>query len=390
MATIFVFGFDVAEAAQLRRIRSLRAAGHEVHSASFRRDNMNASFVPDWPNLHLGRVDNESFGKRLFSIAVSVLKVAWKPGALPRADAIIARNFDMLAIAWASRLLCGDSRTPLIYECLDIHGLFTRRDRIGATMRWLERRLLARTDLLLVSSNAFLRAYFVPVQQHRGRSALIENKLWFDDTPAPRPAAPRQRREGEQLVLGWVGSIRCSASLALLLAAADAMGGDVRISIHGNVHRHAVPEFDREVGKRANVAYHGPYAYPQDLAKVYGSCDLVWAQDLWQRGANSDWLLPNRIYEASWFGCPSVAVADTETGRRVASRGLGFIIDEATPEALLRLLRGLKRREIADCAAGLLSRPEEEFRLSLAEIDAALRPVLRPSDRVDGGLMPAA
>jgi hypothetical protein len=42
-------------------------------------------------------------------------------------------------------------------------------------------------------------------------------------------------------------------------------------------------------------------------------CDAVWAQDLWQSGANSDWLLPNRIYEASYFGCPSIALAP---GRR--------------------------------------------------------------------------
>jgi hypothetical protein len=56
---------------------------------------------------------------------------------------------------------------------------------------------------------------------------------------------------------------------------------------------------------------------------------------------NSDWLLPNRIYEASYFGCPSIALAGTETGRRVAADGLGFTVEEPTAEALTELLRGL-------------------------------------------------
>lgn len=381
MATIFVFGFDLAEPAQARRIRSLRAAGYDVHSATFLRGNPASIGAPDWPNHHLGTVANESFGMRLWSVYAAIWKMARHPGALRRSDAIIARNLDMLGIAWASRLLRGNRRTPLVYECLDIHSLLTRRNRTGRIVRWLERRLLARADLLLVSSRAFLDEYFGPVQNYLGKSTVVENKLWFDEEPAPRPRAPRQSKPDDPLVLGWVGSIRCPASLALLLATADSLGERLRISIHGNIHRHAVPEFDAEVGRRPNVIYNGPYDYPGDLAKVYGACDLVWAQDLWQRGANSDWLLPNRIYEASWFGCPSIAVADTETGRRVASRGLGFTIETPTPEALVQLLRNLGPAAIADCARGLLAQPENEFRLSVDEIDRFLGLVLRPEAR---------
>jgi hypothetical protein len=37
MARVVFFAFDIAEAAQLRRIDSLRALGHGVASVSFRR-----------------------------------------------------------------------------------------------------------------------------------------------------------------------------------------------------------------------------------------------------------------------------------------------------------------------------------------------------------------
>lgn len=376
MATIFVFGFDLTEASQIRRIRSLRSIGHNVHSATFIRNNMNVEFAQEWPNRNLGQVKNERFLRRIVAIAGAIIKVTWRPGALTRSDLIVARNFDMLAIAWASRQLRGRRRTPLVYECLDIHALFTRTDNIGRTMRWLERRLLARADLLLVSSPAFLSAYFGPVQRYRGKSAVVENKLWFDGPPLARPRAPRPRPADLTLTVGWVGSIRCQASLRLLMAAADAMGRELRIAIYGNIHRHAVPDFDEQVGSRANVAYSGPYQYPDGLSAVYQGLDLVWAQDLWQRGANSDWLLPNRIYEASWFGCPSIAVAGTETGRRIEADRLGFTIAEATPQALVGLLRGLSEQAIFECAAGLLARPEREFRLLPIDIAEALRPVL--------------
>ena len=323
MASIFVFGFDLGEAAQIRSIRSLLACGHTVRSATMRRRNMNLGFEPEWPNIHLYHVENEHFARRLVTTLAAIAKMARQRDAITGADVIVARNFDMLLIAWATRWLSGERATPLVYECLDIHGLFTRADAFGDLMRWWERRLLGRTDLVIVSSPAFIREYFHRVQDHRGPITLLENKLWFDGPPVPRPGAPRARELGEPLSVGWVGSIRCLPSFRVLLAAADAMGPDLRLRIFGNVHHHAVPSFQAEVARRDNVEYHGSYAYPHGLAAAYAACDLVWAQDLWQRGANSDWLLPNRIYEASWFGCPSVAVADTETGRRVAETGSG-------------------------------------------------------------------
>jgi succinoglycan biosynthesis protein ExoL len=377
MAAIFVFGFDIGEPAQNRRIRSLRAAGHDVRSATFRRGAA-APAAADWPNLDLGATLPERPLRRVLAVAAAAARMARHRRALAGADVIVARNLDMLAIGWAARAMAGAS-APLVYECLDIHGLLTRPGPAGAAARWLERRLLARTSLVLVSSPAFAREHFERVQRHRGPVALLENKLWFDGPAPPRPRRPR-RPEGP-LTLGWVGSLRCAPSLALLLAAADAMGDRLRLRLFGAVHRHALPDFEALVAHRPNVSYHGPYRYPGGLEAAYAGCDLVWAQDLWQRGANSDWLLPNRIYEASWFGCPSVAVAGTETGRRVAADGLGFVLPDAEPASLVALLRTLDPATLAARSAAILARADAHFRLTAAEIDAALAPVLPPPGR---------
>jgi len=307
-----------------------------------------------------------------------VVRVVRTPHALREADVIIARNFDLLFIAWASRLLLGRRATPLVYECLDIHGLFTRPGLLGRAMRWSERRLLARVQLLIVSSPGFVDNYFQPLQNYTGPVSLIENKLWFDAEPPARksPKSVRPRPDDTLLTLGWVGSIRCADSLEILTRAAQEMAPDLQIAIHGNIHRHVLPDFDQQIADLANVTYHGPYSYPDDLAAIYASCDLVWAQDLWQRGGNSDWLLPNRIYEASWFGCPSVAVAGTETGRRVESAGLGITLGSATAQDLVEALRRLTPENIADYSRAILAVDAQEFRQSREDIARALEPVL--------------
>ncbi len=373
MARIFVFGFDLTEASQVRRIKSIQMLGHEVQSAAFQRGNMNANFVPAWHNIDLGFVPNESHGKRIIGILRGIWRVMGHRQALNSADVIMARNFDLLVIAWVTRMLAGAGRVPLIYECLDIHGLFTKTGPVGAAMRWCERRLLARVQLLIVSSPGFVTHYFNAVQGYDGPHVVIENKLWFDGPPVGRPMT---RHRHDVLTIGWVGSIRCAPSLKLLMQVADHFGDSVAIRIHGNVHRHVLPDFDAQLANRANVTYFGPYAYPDGLAEVYAACDMVWAQDLWQRGANSDWLLPNRIYEASWFGCPSIAVADTETGRKVATDGLGFTIEKPTAEALIDLIAGLDYDKINDVSERLLAQDDTAFMLRPSDVEAALDHVL--------------
>ncbi|MGB3406284.1 MAG: glycosyl transferase [Jannaschia sp.] len=357
-ARIEVFGFDVAEISQIRRIRAMRDLGHDVHSFTMRRDNMNVGFTPDWPNTHLFATRNEALGRRAAVVAGSIVKTAAHRTRLRAADVIFARNLDMLAIAWAARALAR-SRAPLVYECLDIHGALTGHGAKSGAMRLAERRLLAGCAMLVVSSPGFIRHYFEPVQGYSGPWSLWENKLAAGAALPPRPVS-RTAGTGP-LRLGWVGTIRCAPSFALLTALADRMGEKVEIHIHGIVHHHVLPRFDEAVAGRGNVHYHGPYDYPSDLIRIYGDLDLVWSQDLWQRGQNSDWLLPNRIYEASWAGCPSIALAETETGRRVSADALGWVVDTIDPAALETLLQSLTRGEIARMGRALLERPASDF-----------------------------
>jgi len=414
MARVTFFAPDLAETAQQRRIRSFAAAGHQVRSVSMHKG---AAPVIDWPDTSLGRIAEQRLWQRLVVALRGMARLWAQRDDLRAADLIVARNLDMVVLALIARAMAGARGLPILYEVLDIHRLLTGRGAASRLARWVERRALARVALLVVSSPGFITGYFQPSQGFAGRWLLVENKLWFPGPPLPRPSSdPTNRLTNDPanrpvnrptndstndptnhptndtgynptndpanapanhpadpdrpLTLGWVGAIRCQPSLQLLLATAAAMGPRLRIVIHGVIHHHALPDFAARIAAQPNVGYAGPYRYPDGLAQVYGACDLVWAQDLWQAGANSDWLLPNRIYEASWFGCPSVAVLGTQTAAKIMAEGLGFVIDAATPQALTACLGALTaaRRDIA--VSTILARPDNAFRLTDTTINA--------------------
>lgn len=376
-----VFGFDSAEAAQIRRMRSYLDCGFDVTGYMMRRANMNPDFEPFWNNVHLYQTRNEGMISRIGLMVASVFKLRSHRAALSDVDVIVARNLDMLAIAIAVRSYLRP-KPKVIYECLDIHGLMTDKGVKGKLARSAERALLARTDALILSSPAFLRDYFRPVQGWQGRTTLVENKVWIEAGSPARPAAPAPEQPDawtaqRPLRLTWAGTLRCAQSLAILAETADRLGSRVYVAMHGVVHDHAIPDFHDIVAARPNMVWHGAYDYPDGLSDVYRASDLVWSQDLWQWGTNSTWLLPNRIYEASYFGCPSVAVDGTETGRRVAD-GLGWTIPEASAQALCALLSGLSPTQVAEQRRALLRRPESDFRQLPQDIARAVLCALDP------------
>ncbi len=365
---VVVFAFDIAEASQIRTIRAIRACDACVSSFSFRRGNMNAGFHPEWQDTPLGHAPNGIGLGRLVALARGAVRVLWHRRRLRQADVLLARNLDMALLALLGRWASG-TRAPLVYQCLDIHGLFARRGPFAALARRAERFVLDRTHRLVVSSPRYLDAHFGPVHGWDGPVQVVENGIWWPDGPPPRPAAePRPERS---LRLGWVGTLRCPRTLALLADTADRMGPRVQIVLRGVVHRHQLPEFDRVLSVRPNMRYEGPYSYPQGLAQAYRGLDCVWGQDLWQAGANSDWLLPNRLYEAGFFGCPVIAVAGTETANAVQRRALGLVIPEARADVLVPVLDA-GRTALGRVRRGLLARPGTEFCLSRADVGRML------------------
>ena len=88
------------------------------------------------------------------------------------------------------------------------------------------------------------------------------------------------------------------------------------------------------------MRFEGPYD-PKDLRSHYAGVHLAWCIDLYEAGANSDWLLPNRLYESVHFGSVPIARLNCETGRFLDDHDIGIALDDLSPEALSQRLGSL-------------------------------------------------
>jgi hypothetical protein len=288
----------------------------------------------------LGETLDRNYLRRLPKLARGIVRAVRHRGELAASDVFYARNIDMLLVAAMTRWLIG-SRALLAYEVLDIQRAFLGSGWINRVFRWLERRLLGMSYVLVVSSPDFMTEYFFPSQGYSGRWYLLENKVLPGQLPAlaelPISAIP-----GRPWTIGWYGALRCARSLAALREIADTLGDRVQIHIRGRPSESDLPPgWLDDVNRRSNMSYFGPYVSPHDLPKIYRQVHFSWSIDYLDAGTNSDWLMPNRIYEGGLFGAIALTRQGTATGRFVERTGLGVAFPEPLENSVIQYLRNL-------------------------------------------------
>jgi succinoglycan biosynthesis protein ExoL len=358
---------DVSDPAVRRRVQMLKAGGARVTLAGFRRTTSPVAEIEGIEPVDLGATRDGRFAQRLGAVARAAVSIGAKLGAMPRPELIIARNLEMLALARRANGAFGAS-VPIVYECLDIHRLVLRDDFVGRTLRGAERHLARDVKLLVTSSPAFIANYFEPFGQIGAPVELIENKFFetapvvaahFEDGPAPPPWR-----------IGWFGALRCRRSLELLADFTRRQAGRFEVVLRGRPALSEFADFHGYVAAEPWLSFQGPYRNPEDMAAIYREVHFSWAIDFFEAGQNSEWLLPNRLYEGCRFGAVPISMADTETGRFLKQQDIGVRLSEASPEGIEAMLsgmdqdryRGLKSRVLArnprtwsydrsDCAA---------------------------------------
>lgn len=355
MAKLIFFGHDANDPAVQRRIKAFGDAGADVAAFTMRRGG---GAERPWANVDLGETRDAAFAQRIGALIAARPILRQHAETLRGGDVFYARNLDMLMLAHWARKMSG-ARARLVYECLDVHRFLARDDVVGASLRAMEALLLRDTALVVVSSPAFVREYFDKRHTSRPRTMLIENRLPWGFAYGARPSA--QASSAEKLCIGWFGNLRCERSLSLLMDLVGRFPDQIEITMRGVPARAAVSDFEARVAGRANVSFGGRYAWPGDLAEIYRDVDIVWAGDFHDPGANSKWLLPNRIYEGGYYGAPPLAPADCETGRWIEGHGFGFTLAEPIEETLPAFVRRLDRVKLAEARARLLAAPESVF-----------------------------
>lgn len=329
--SIAYFAHELADAAVQKRVRMLSLAGRDVTLLGFERDRGGGN-ASSHNGVVLGRTQNRRFASRIFSVWMAIPRALRQKQAWRDAELIIARNLEMLALVTVlTRLL--NPRARIVYECLDIHTMVLGDGIASKLVRVVERACLKRAALIITSSPAFERNYFRAKQNYQGRVLIAENKVL---TPAATPSAPPPTQA--PWIIAWCGVLRCKRSFDLLRSMATT--GDVRVELWGMPALDQIPDFHEAIAASPGMRFNGAYK-PEDLPAIYAAVHFSWAIDFYEAGGNSDWLLPNRLYESLCYGATPIAFAGVETARWLEAHGVGVVLGAPMEQSAAAFLSSL-------------------------------------------------
>ncbi|WP_431272876.1 glycosyl transferase family 1 [Dankookia sp. P2] len=364
---------DLGDPAVARRLDMLAPTLKDAVVIGFHRAATPPATVAGWPAVPLGRTEDARLGRRILSVLRARLRLGEIGRHVRGATVVMSRQLETLALARAARTRFAPG-AMLVQECLDVHRLLVGASLKNAALRRLEGWLLRGCDLLLVSSPAFVREHLAPAHGVALPPVmLVENKVLAAELSGQAP--PPARVAGPPWRIGWYGVIRCRQSLLLLAALVRQFPGRVEVEIRGRPARNVIPDFDAVVAATPGLSFLGPYDRRRDLPAMYGGVHFAWAIDYYEAGANSDWLLPNRLYEGSLHGAVPITLARTETGRWLAGRLAGVLLQEPLEAALPAYFAGLDAARYSAAAAAIAAIPRDDLVEDGTALGAAL---LRP------------
>lgn len=349
-----LFLFQTAEHVRFRkRTELLLDEGLAAIIMAFERNSYPMPALP-CPYRSLGNLSHRNYLKRVFPFLRAIGRIRSASGD---SGAIYCFGLDMLLLGW---LASAGLNKVLVYEVGDIREVLSGKGLKSSLFRWLERFLLGRTSLLVVTSGAFITGYFKKIQglDHLNYQ-VVENKLdrkWLNNL---QPLKQKEFKEG-QLWIGYFGVLRCRRSWVLLKSAAAGSAGRIRVYIRG-ISR----EIDLEQAETLeNMFYEGPYVSPDQLPEIYDKVDMIWAcypHRESERG-NWQWAKTVRFYEACYFKKPLIVQSGTEDSRLVEKYDLGLTIDMGDDSCRVKeLMEGIKAEDLERWKENLDKLPPEVY-----------------------------
>ncbi len=309
---------DLNDASVERRCEMLERGGAKIVLAGFHRQANVKESVKKRRPIILGQSKDAAMVSRVLSTVRHVVSSPTLKEAFANCDVILVRNLEQLAIGQSIK-----AGRALIYECLDLHRLLVGSSMPSKILQSIEAKMLGSVDLLLTSSPAYLKHHF-DSNLFEGDIYLIENKLLVDNKDMAIPTPPAL---SDVLRIGWFGMLRCRRSFEVLKNISRRSGGRIEVLIAGKPSEAELPDLPEQANSTPHMTYSGPYHY-SDLPALYGQCHFAWAIDWFEAGMNSEWLLPNRLYESIAHGSVPIVKARTQMAKWLKDWDAGFILDE--------------------------------------------------------------
>ena len=315
----------------------LQNEGAQVTMLGFTRNNFPTSSSQELLVESLGSLSHGSYFTRILKLLkfLSVLRKRAK-----QHDVIYSFTLDTLLI---SKLALVGQKKKWVYQIQDIRAIYFGDSWKNKLARFLERTLLKRVDLLVVSSLDFYIGHFKKNYNFDERRVhVVENKL-IKGSVKPEVAS---KPSSGKISIGYFGVMRCIRSWDILREFAKLNPNKVEVYLRGKTL--AVPTLTEEVKDIANVEYGGVYKSPDDLNELYNKVDIVWACYPYSDQSFGNWQMARtiRFYEACAFGKPVIVQKGTPQAKDALQHNLGLEIDMADPSECIKQLESISSEKL--------------------------------------------
>lgn len=301
-------------------------------------------------DVNLGEVPNGLIIKRLKTYRNALEKLT---GLLRGMDVVFVYTLDTFVFAWMAKVRL-KSNVKIVFFLMDIRERFIGDSVFSQIVQSFIRFSFERCELVVVTSDSFVHGY---ADKYLGalpcRWIEIENKV--DSNRVERShvgLSSKSNSNDEQTVtVGYFGALRCTRSLETLLAWVRQEAGRVKLLLRG-VFVDIEQELIDEITSYHCIEYGGYYKNPEDLNKIYTSCDIVWACYPYSEKqiGNYLWAKTNRYYEAGYFRRPMITSKNTRDAENAIEHGIGLAVDLSSVESAVRTLSAVTPEFLDQCA----------------------------------------
>jgi succinoglycan biosynthesis protein ExoL len=233
-------------------------------------------------------------------------------------DCIYVYGFDLMMVTFISRIVF-QRKFKIVYEVPDIRELFFSPSLAGKLIRWIEKIIIPRVDLLILTSPEFVSEYFIRFRKICVPEYLIiENKIHYKKIRHSGTHSDQTVLANKQKVrIGYFGVLRCAATLDCLIELAEK--DQFEIILRG-IFMPATRHYESLISNLNSIQYLGPYKVPEDLSCIYSSVDVILANYPFSNKEIGNHLFArtNRFYESLFFKRPCIVqkgTADASTAK---------------------------------------------------------------------------
>jgi hypothetical protein len=348
----------LADSYYQRRVEKLTDHGVQPTILGFQRNYYQGK---SWQQnvIKIGSIDRGKYRNRFFALLKSIFPVRkYSKGT----DVIYCFNLETLLIGWAANLF-RNSKTQMVYDVADIWPYLIKKGMAGSVLRSVEKFLVKRTAMVVVTSSAYIDGYFHGVQKLIDtRYHVIENKVEPETknhtNNLPSPAGIDEEQTEIPIRIGYFGVIRCRHSLQTLQQVVEEGRGKFLLYLRGIFI--GMDHLKSDILKSEYVEYGGPYISPDDLPELYKNIDLTWAA-FYHAQSNVRWARATRFYQACYFQSPMIVQYNTQDGSIAQKLNLGLSVDIANSKQASRKILGIGYEDLERWKKNIEQVPQEFF-----------------------------